>query len=316
MNAIGDVTWLEADERVIVVPSTSAGERIDRFLANVFPDLSRAQVQRLIEQGLVLYDGRLTRASQSIRPGIAIQVTIPPPIPTELVPEPIPLDVVYEDADIAVINKPAGMVVHPAPGHARGTLVNALLARYPDLAIGGEVRPGIVHRLDRDTSGLLVIARHDHAMRDLIAQQQARRMRKLYLALVVGRPPESGTIDAPIGRDPRDRLRMAVVPDGRPARTHYRLLATFGDYSLLEVQLETGRTHQIRVHMRYLGYPIVGDPVYGPRRSHGHLSRQFLHASKLGLFHPRDGQWREYTAPLPTDLATVLRQLSEKASRR
>jgi 23S rRNA pseudouridine1911/1915/1917 synthase len=160
----------------------------------------------------------------------------------------------------------------------------------------------------------LVIARHDQAMRSLVDQQQARRMRKIYQALVIGRPPETGTIDAPIGRDPRDRLRMAVVPDGRPARTHYRLLAAFGDYSLLEVQLETGRTHQIRVHLRHLGYPIVGDPVYGPRRSHLHLSRQFLHAAYLGLVHPRSGQWQEFTVPLPADLQTVLRQLQDRAS--
>ncbi|ABY34134.1 MAG TPA: RluA family pseudouridine synthase [Chloroflexus aurantiacus] len=314
MSGEGEIELLEAEERVVVVPPTQTAERIDRFLAGAMPDLSRAQVQRLIEQGFVLYDGRSPRASQPVRPGAVIQLTIPPPIPTELVAEPIPLDVVYEDADIAVINKPAGMVVHPAPGHPRGTLVNALLARYPDLAIGGELRPGIVHRLDRDTSGLLVIARHDQAMRSLVDQQQARRMRKIYQALVIGRPPETGTIDAPIGRDPRDRLRMAVVPDGRPARTHYRLLDTFGDYSLLEVQLETGRTHQIRVHLRHLGYPIVGDPVYGPRRSHLHLSRQFLHAAYLGLVHPRSGRWQEFTAPLPADLQIVLRQLQDRAS--
>ncbi len=315
MSDTSELEWFDVDERIVVVPPTALGERIDRFLAVTLPDLSRAQVQRLIAQGLVLYAGRPTRASQSIRPGVVIQVTVPPPTPTELVAEPIPLDVVYEDADIAVINKPAGMVVHPAPGHPRGTLVNALLARYPDLAVGGEVRPGIVHRLDRDTSGLLVIARHDAALRALIEQQQARRMRKIYQALVVGRPPATGTIDAPIGRDPRDRLRMAVVNDGRPARTHYRVLATFDNYSLLEVQLETGRTHQIRVHLRYIGYPIVGDPVYGTRRSHLHLSRQFLHASRLGLFHPRDNQWREYTAPLPPDLSSVLNHLQSIVSR-
>ncbi|WP_298819227.1 RluA family pseudouridine synthase [Chloroflexus sp.] len=309
MSESGELEWLEADERMVVVPPTATGERIDRFLAATLPDLSRAQVQRLIEQGLVLYAGRPARASQPLRPGVVIQVTVPSPVPTELVAEPIPLAVVYEDVDIAVINKPAGMVVHPAPGHPRGTLVNALLARYPDLAVGGEVRPGIVHRLDRDTSGLLVIARHDAALRALVEQQQARRMRKIYQALVIGHPPDTGTIDAPIGRDPRDRLRMAVVNDGRPARTHYRVLETFGDYSLLEVQLETGRTHQIRVHLRYLGYPIVGDPVYGPRRAHLHLERQFLHAGHLGLFHPRDGQWREYTAPLPPDLSSVLNHL-------
>lgn len=306
MNEVVAVEGLDAEERELIVPSEASGQRIDRFLATSMPDLSRTQVQRLIEQGMVLYAGRPTRASQLLHPGTIIHVTIPPPVPVELMPEPIPLDVVYEDADVAVINKPAGMVVHPAPGHPRGTLVNALLARYPDLAISGEVRPGIVHRLDRDTSGLLVIARHDAALRALVEQQQARRMRKIYQALVVGRPPVCGTIDAPIGRDPHDRLRMAVVADGRPARTHYRVIATFGDYSLLEVQLETGRTHQIRVHLRHLGYPIVGDPVYGPRRSHLRLTRQFLHAGQLGFFHPRNGQWCEFTAPLPSDLSSVL----------
>ncbi|WP_322512927.1 RluA family pseudouridine synthase [Chloroflexus sp.] len=313
MIDIGELEPLP-DEQMVVVPPEASGERIDRFLAMALPSLSRAQAQRLIEQGLVLYAGRTVRASQPVRSGIAIHITIPPPISTELVAEPIPLDVVYEDADIAVINKPAGMVVHPAPGHPRGTLVNALLARYPDLAVGGEIRPGIVHRLDRDTSGLLIIARNDAAMRALVEQQQARRMRKIYQALVIGRPPATGTIDAPIGRDPRDRLRMAVVSDGRPARTHYRVIATFGDYSLLAVQLETGRTHQIRVHLRHLGYPIVGDPVYGPRRPHLHLSRQFLHAGELGLFHPRDGQWREFTASLPPDLSSVLNHLQTIAA--
>ncbi len=304
MKEVVAIEGLDAEERELIVPLEANGQRIDRFLATSMPDLSRTQVQRLIEQGMVLYAGRPTRASQPLRPGTVIHVIIPPPVPVELVPESIPLDVVYEDTDIAVINKPAGLVVHPAPGHPRGTLVNALLARYPDLAIGGEVRPGIVHRLDRDTSGLLVIARHDAVLRALVEQQQARRMRKIYQALVVGCPPVSGTIDAPIGRDPRDRLRM--VADGRPARTHYRVIATFGDYSLLEVQLETGRTHQIRVHLRHLGYPIVGDPVYGPRRSHLRLTRQFLHAGQLGFFHPSNGQWCEFTAPLPSDLSSVL----------
>ncbi len=314
MSAEEYLAEIENDERTVIVPAEAAGMRIDRFLAAVLPDLSRAQAQRLIEQGLVLYEQRPTRASQTLRAGATILVIVPPPIPTELVAEPIPLTIVAEDADIAVINKPAGMVVHPAPGHPRGTLVNALLARYPDLAVGGEVRPGIVHRLDRDTSGLLVVARHDAALRALVEQQQARRMRKVYQALVVGRPPETGVIDAPIGRDPRDRLRMAVVANGRPARTHYRLLQSWTNYSLLEITLETGRTHQIRVHLRHAGYPIVGDPMYGPRRSHFNLQRQFLHACQLGFFHPRGGDWREYTAPLPADLAAILRQLQANAT--
>jgi 23S rRNA pseudouridine1911/1915/1917 synthase len=256
----------------------------------------------------------MARASFNLRGGERVLVVVPPPQPTSLVPEAIPLQIVYEDADVVVVDKPAGMVVHPAPGHGGGTLANALLARYPAMQVNGGVRPGIVHRLDQDTSGLLVVARHDRAMQALTEQQRARTMLKVYLAVVEGRFKEpEGVIDAPIGRHPTDRLRMTVTTVGtaRDARTHYRVAEELGDYTLLEVRLETGRTHQIRVHMLHRNRPILGDPVYGvrrPRATFG-LTRQFLHAHRLGFHHPSDGTWREFSSPLPPDLQTVLAKL-------
>jgi 23S rRNA pseudouridine1911/1915/1917 synthase len=256
------------------------------------------------------------KSSYSLKTGYTVTVSIPAPLPATLRAERIPLSVVYEDADLVVVDKPAGMVVHPAPGHSSGTLVNALLAHVPNLELdmGDEARPGIVHRLDKDTSGLLVVAKRRQAHEVLTRQMTARTMHKEYIALVDGHPkPSNGVIDAPLARDPRDRHRMAVVAGGRAARTHYQVERDLGRYSLVRVTLETGRTHQIRVHMAYIGHPLVGDPVYGKRTLHEAeklgLERQFLHAHKLGFTLPSSGEWREFVSDLPGDLQEVLRRL-------
>jgi 23S rRNA pseudouridine1911/1915/1917 synthase len=295
---------------LVVVPE-AAGKRLDRFVASALPDVSRSYGQQLIADAHVRINGQAAKQSTSVEAGDIITITLPLPQATDLVAEPIPLTIRYEDHDLLVVDKPAGMVVHPAPGHATGTLVNALLYHYPDIAISGDLRPGIVHRIDRDTSGLLVVAKNDRAKAHLQAQQQARTMTKIYLALIEGafREPE-GTIEAPIGRHPTDRLRMAIVAHGRPSRTDYRELERLGNYSLVEARLHTGRTHQIRVHFAHKHHPIAGDSVYGPRRSTRTpgLERQFLHASCLG-FHGLDGTWIETRSPLPDDLRSVLDRL-------
>jgi 23S rRNA pseudouridine1911/1915/1917 synthase len=306
----------EPDLITLFATPDDAGERLDRFVARSVAELSRSLVQQLVDDGRVTVNGRLARPSFTLRGGERVEVTVPPPEPTAIAPEAIPLCVIHEDDDVVVVDKPASMVVHPAPGHAGGTLANALLARYPEMQINGGVRPGIVHRIDQDTSGLLVVARNDRAMQALTEQQRARTMLKVYLAVVEGRFREpEGAIDAPIGRHPADRLRMTVTPSGRDARTHYKVLEELGDYTLLEVRLETGRTHQIRVHMLHRSRPVLGDQTYGPRRqrqSFG-LSRQFLHAHRLGFHHPADGAWREFTSPLPGDLEEALRRLRAAA---
>lgn len=295
------------------VSEGEAGQRVDRVAAARIPDLSRSRVQQLIEAGLVTLNGQPVRPGRAVRPGDRLEVRIPPPEPTDLLPEPIPLRVVYEDADVVVIDKPAGLVVHPAPGHPHGTLVNALLARYPELSIGGSLRPGIVHRLDRDTSGLMVIGRHDVAYRFLQEQMKRGEVHKAYLVLVDGHLPErAGAIDAPIGRHPRRRKEMAVIPSGRPARTLYRVLEELGPCSLVEATLATGRTHQIRVHFAHIGHPVLGDPTYGRRAGALGLPRQFLHAFRLGFRLPSDGAYREFTSPLPEELAVVLNRLRQR----
>ncbi len=290
--------------------------RLDQFLAAKIPQLSRSHLQKLIRQGDVLLNGRTVRPSTMVQLGEVINLRLPVSEPATPQPETIPLEIVYEDQDLVVINKPAGMVVHPAQGHSQGTLVNALLARYPDLAAMIESdaavgdRPGIVHRLDRDTSGLMVIARTPAALRHLQQQFKSRAVEKIYLALVFGRPeaPE-GIIDVPLGRDPHHRQKFAPRPDGKSARTHYRLLADFGLYSLLQIGLETGRTHQIRVHLAWLKCPVVGDTVYGRKKKPFNLDRQFLHASRLRFQHPRNGQIIQLEAPLDPQLQAVLAQL-------
>ncbi len=304
------------DTLVLYAAPDDVGERLDRFVTRTVADLSRSFVQQLVEDGRVKVNDKPARSSLVLRLGDRVDVTVPPPQPTTLQPEAIPLNIVYEDADVVVVDKAAGMVVHPAPGHAGGTLANALLARYPEMQINGGVRPGIVHRIDQGTSGLLVVARHDQAMQVLTEQQRARTMLKLYLTVVEGHFKEPvGMIEGPIGRHPDDRLRMTVTPSGREARTHYTVLEELGAYTLIEVRLDTGRTHQIRVHMLYRSRPVLGDPTYGGRknRSTFGLTRQFLHAHKLGFAHPSDGTWREFNAPLPADLEDALRRL--RASR-
>lgn len=299
-----------------MVAPADEGERLDRYAAGKVTDLSRTYARQLIEDSLIQVNDCDARPSTLVRAGDVVTVRLPEPQPTGLIAESLPLHLVYEDADLVVIDKPAGMVVHPAPGHERGTLVNALLARYPEIAIGGGLRPGIVHRLDRDTSGLMVAARNDRALHQLQAQQQARTMTKIYLVVVEGRMKEpQGVIDAPIARHPTDRLRMAVVAGGKPARTHWRVLEELGDYTLLEARLETGRTHQIRVHFASRNRPVLGDPLYGPKRPRASfgLARQFLHAQRLGFALPANGERVEFTSPLPADLAAALGALRRRA---
>ena len=286
--------------------------RLDAFLAGQEQELTRSQIRRYIERGLVRLNGGVAKGSQRLRSGDVISLTIPPPRPTDLVAQWMPLTVVYQDGHLVVIDKPAGLSVHPGPGHPDRTLVNGLLALCPDIkdagGIGGEVRPGIVHRLDKDTSGLMMVAKNQRAHNDLSAQIKERRVTKGYLALVSGVPAQNaGVIDAPVGRDPRHRKRMAVVAGGREARTRYRVLEQISRWSLVELYLETGRTHQVRVHMAYLGHPLMGDRVYG--RSNDLLGRHFLHANHLGFKHPATGNPVEFDSNLPQDLAMVLEQL-------
>jgi 23S rRNA pseudouridine1911/1915/1917 synthase len=286
------------------------GTRLDRYVADQLPDLSRGTVQALIEAGRVLVDGQQRKPKFRMTPGEVVSVEIPPPQIDEILPDPIPLTIVYEDPDVIVVDKPAGMVVHPAPGHPRGTLANALLAHVPGISVGGSQRPGIVHRLDKDTSGLIVAAKTDRGRTGLVSQWEDRSVEKTYLALVAGSvADEEATIDAPIGRDPKNRQRMAVLRSGRPAVTRFRVVERFPNATLLEVSIETGRTHQIRVHLAFIGHPIVGDQVYGrPRPTDPKLDRQFLHASALAFQLPGGGALR-LEAPLPADLLTALEQL-------
>ncbi|MCS6803377.1 MAG: RluA family pseudouridine synthase [Chloroflexota bacterium] len=283
------------------------GVRLDRFLADQRPDLSRAFVRTLIETGNATVDGKPAKPGLRLSGGERITLMVPVAPPLLLEGENIPIPILYEDEDVLVIDKPAGLVVHPAAGHERGTLVHALLGRGGELAgIGASPRPGIVHRLDKDTSGVLIVAKTPHGERQIARQIQDRQVVKTYLALVEGHPdPPQGRIEAPIGRDPRHRQRMAVVADGREAITDYRTVRTIGPFSLLEVNLITGRTHQIRVHLAAIGHPVAGDTLYGRPRKGG-PPRQFLHASRIGFRRPRDGAWIEVESPLPADLATWL----------
>jgi 23S rRNA pseudouridine1911/1915/1917 synthase len=300
--------------------TVKAGEsgRLDRFVAARLPELSRTTVQRLINGGFITLNGSICNASDKIGPGDRIVVRVPPPIPTELVAEDIPLTIIYEDGDVVVIDKPAGLVVHPAAGHDTGTLVNALLGRLPDLGstgggIGGEVRPGIVHRLDKDTSGLIVVAKNDRALQFLQQQFKSRTVKKMYLALVNGIvEPREGIIDAPIGRSKTDRKKMAVTQEGRSALTRYRVSSIYHDpdLSLVEAYPETGRTHQIRVHFAWFKHPLVGDKTYGrhvPSIVAG--ERHFLHAASL-TFMLLNGETRTFVSNLPNDLQSVLNQLT------
>ena len=299
----------------LAVPPGASGLRADRFVADA-TGMSRAHVQRLIREGLLTRGGRALRANVPLAAGDHLELEVPDVRQAEIEAEEIPLGVVYEDDDVLIVDKPAGLVTHPSPGHSAGTLVNALLALGgPETfgGIAGVARPGIVHRLDRDTSGLLMVARNDRAQASLMAQLKARRVKKTYLALVVGEPPAAvGRIEAPVGRDPRHRTRMAVVPGGRPAVTAYRVRERFGAWTLLEVDLVTGRTHQIRVHLASIGHAVAGDPLYATgdaRRGPEALARLFLHAWRLELEAPSGGRLIQATSPLPTELEDVLESL-------
>jgi len=284
--------------------------RLDKFVGEKCPELSRTHAQKLIADGYITVNGQVAKASLKLDVGDKINIIIPPTPPSSLSPEAIPLNIIYENADLLVVDKPAGLTVHPAPGHPGHTLVNAILAHFPHLAdISNSLRPGIVHRLDRDTSGVMLVAKNRVAQANLISQFKTRAIVKAYLALVKGQlTPERGIIEAAIGRDPRNRKRMAVVTEGREARTEYRVIKYVGNYSLLEVVPETGRTHQIRVHLSAIGYPVVGDPMYGMKSQH--LSRQFLHACKLGFKLPSTGEYVEFTSKLPPDLAQALENIA------
>ena len=297
---------------VLTVEPASAGARLDRWLTERFPALSRARLQTLIRGGLVRVDGAVLKAAHRLRGGESVEIEIPPPAAEELEPEPTALSVVYEDDSVLVVDKPAGMVVHPGAGRAHGTLAAAVLAHSPTVAgVGGPRRPGIVHRLDKDTSGLLVIAKTQAAYDDLVAQLAARTVTRRYLAVVHGRVrAAAGVINAPIGRHPRDRVKMAVRPAGRGKRavTRYRVLERFPHFTLLELHLETGRTHQIRVHLASLGHPVVGDQVYGkPRlRPPVELDGYALHAAGLTFVHPAFRKSVELDAPVPARMQRLL----------
>ncbi len=287
-------------------------KRLDLYLACQGLGLSRARLQRLIREGWALVNGKPAKAASGVKTGDRVAVTIPPPKPLDLVPQAIPLSVVYQDAELMVVDKPAGLTAHPAPGHPSNTLVNAILAMGIDLpGIGGTRRPGIVHRLDKDTSGLMMVAKTDKAHGGLSRQIKERRIRKGYLALALGKlTPDRGVLDGPIGRDIRNRKRMAVATGGRDARTRYQVSRRFAGHTLAEVYPETGRTHQIRVHLATLGHPLMGDALYGGRSPL--LDGQFLHAHLLGFRHPVTGEWMEFRSPLPERLADVLASLTGK----
>ncbi len=302
----------------LTVPDQAAGQRLDAYAASVLP-FSRNAVQRLIDSGDITLNDRETVGKRKLRSGDIISVTPPPPAVTETLPQDIPIEIVYQDADIAVINKPKGMVVHPAAGNPDGTLVNALLYHIKDLSgIGGELRPGIVHRIDRMTSGLLVIAKNDAAHASLSEQLKTHSAARVYFALAEGNFKEdSGSIREPIARAKNDRKRMAVDPEGRSAVTHWQVLERFRlypeqDITLLKVRLETGRTHQIRVHMAYIKHPLVGDEVYGRGKNKLGIEGQALHAGELRLTHPSTGELMTFYAPLPDELENALRILRKK----
>jgi 23S rRNA pseudouridine1911/1915/1917 synthase len=293
--------------------SEQRGQRLDVYLASVLgPDISRSRLQYLIEVGQVQVKGKTAKAALKLTGNEQIIVQVPPQKPLKVVAEDRPLNIVFEDDYLLLINKPAGVVVHPAPGHRQGTLVNALLAHCKENLsdIGGILRPGIVHRLDKDTSGLLVVAKSEDAYHGLIAALKSRAVKRKYLCLVQDQvKPDQSTVDAPIGRHPKVRLKMAVVPDGRSARTYFTVLERLGDYTFLQATLETGRTHQIRVHAAFIGHPIVGDPLYGRRQGNLGLKRQFLHAAELGFTHPVTKEELKFNSSLPEDLNSVLERL-------
>ena len=306
----GNFAPTDVPPKVFDLRALAGAERLDLFLAGQDLGLTRSQLRRLINDGHVSLNGQAAKGSQRVRTGDLVSLSVPGPRPSKVVPQWMPLSVVFQDDELVVIDKPAGLSVHPGPGHPDHTLVNALLALCPGIqGIGGEIRPGIVHRLDKDTSGLMMVAKSHAAHLNLSAQIKDRRVTKGYLALVSGvMERDAGLIDAPVARDPRNRKRMAVVLGGREARTRYRVVQALDGWSLLELYLETGRTHQIRVHLAYLGHPLYGDGVYG--RASNSLNRHFLHAHHLGFRHPSTGEEVEFRSELPPDLALVVDEIS------
>ena len=310
-------------KRHATIDPSYGGMRLDRVLGELFTDHSRSFFARLIEEERVRVDGRVaSRPSLRVESGQAVEIDLPDAAPARIESQDLPLRILFEDGDLVAIDKPAGLVVHPAAGHRDGTLVNALLFHVRDLSgIGGEIRPGIVHRLDKDTSGVMIVAKNDEAHRKLTAEWGSERVKKEYLALLYGTPADDrASIDAPIGRDPRDRKRMSVVAGGRRAVTEYELVERLRHVSLVRCRIRTGRTHQIRVHMKHIGHPIVGDPVYsGPQwrgipdrriqRALASLDRQALHASRITFPHPRTGETTAIEAPLPPDLESLIEEL-------
>ena len=307
---------MEEDILTYVVAPEYQHLRIDKVLTEIYPRFSRTRIQNMLEDEDILVNDQAVRASYKVKAGDTIILSVYPDIPNDVLPEDIPLDIIYEDDDIIVVNKPQGMVVHPANGHRNGTLVNALLYHFQGQLsnVAGSVRPGIVHRIDKDTSGLLVVAKNDAAHENLAAQLKNKTAYREYLALVHGEVThDEGEIRAPIGRHPKDRKKMAVVSQGKPAVTHFKVLERFHGYTYLSCLLETGRTHQIRVHLAYIKYPVVGDPVYGRKESIA-LNGQLLHAHKLSLIHPTSGKRLTFEAPLPPYFEAVLQQLRDKGS--
>jgi 23S rRNA pseudouridine1911/1915/1917 synthase len=298
------------EKMVHTILEQEKGDRIDKVISTLDEEWSRTQVQQWIKDGNVLVNGQKIKTNYKCSINDEIEISIPDPELLDVIPEEMNLDIYFEDRDVLVVNKPSGMVVHPAPGHLTGTLVNGLMAHCKDLSgINGVLRPGIVHRIDKDTSGLLMVAKNDMAHEKLVNQLVEKTVTRKYRAIVHGViPHDFGTIDAPLGRDIRDRQSMTVVDNGKHAVTHFHVIERFKDFTFVECQLETGRTHQIRVHMKYIGYPLAGDPKYGPKKTLD-INGQALHAGILGFNHPRTNEYLEFEAPLPEEFEEVLEQL-------
>lgn len=317
VSSLPEEEWIDEaeDELVLTVESEFAGQRVDKYISDsIDMVVSRTQVQSWIKEGCVEVNGAVVKANYKTEENDRIIVRIPKPAEAEILPEDIPLEVVYEDSDVIVVNKPRGMVVHPSAGHYSGTLVNALLHHCTDLSgINGTLRPGIVHRIDKDTSGLLMAAKNDHAHQSLAGQLKEHSVTRKYIAVVHGvMQHELGTVDAPIGRDPHDRKLYAVTEkNSKHAVTHFTVLERLKEHTVLELKLETGRTHQIRVHMKYIGFPLVGDPAYGKSRDK-EMKGQALHAAVLGFVHPSTGEYLEFSAPIPEDMKDLLERLRMK----
>ncbi|MDQ0972763.1 23S rRNA pseudouridine1911/1915/1917 synthase [Neobacillus niacini] len=298
------------EKMVHTILEQQKGDRIDKVISTLDEEWSRTQVQQWIKEGNVLVNGQKIKTNYKCSMNDEIEITIPDPELLDVIPEEMDLDIYFEDKDVLVVNKPSGMVVHPAPGHLTGTLVNGLMAHCKDLSgINGVLRPGIVHRIDKDTSGLLMVAKNDMAHEKLVNQLVEKTVTRKYRAIVHGViPHDFGTIDAPLGRDTKERQSMTVVDNGKHAVTHFHVIERFKDFTFVECQLETGRTHQIRVHMKYIGYPLAGDPKYGPKKTLD-INGQALHAGILGFNHPRTNEYLEFEAPLPKEFEELLEQL-------